>query len=87
MVYVIKWIPNTASTTLPNSASIPSPVVFTMRPRCSAILGSQGAQMVLELGVRPLLIQASQRTVASDISRQDSCEPSLYTLGGQACPP
>src|SRR5215470_10836970 len=30
----------TASTTLPNSAGNPSPVVFTARPRCSLILGS-----------------------------------------------
>src|SRR5258708_29443179 len=30
----------TASTTLANSTSKPSPVVLTMRPRCSAILGS-----------------------------------------------
>ena len=30
----------TASTTLANSTSRPSPVVLTMRPRCSAILGS-----------------------------------------------
>jgi hypothetical protein len=30
----------TASTTLGNSANMPSPVVFTMRPRCSLIFGS-----------------------------------------------
>ena len=30
----------TASTTLANSTSMPSPVVLTMRPRCSLILGS-----------------------------------------------
>jgi len=32
----------TASTTLANSARRPSPVVLTMRPRCSAILGCLG---------------------------------------------
>src|SRR5215469_13490126 len=34
----------TASTTLGNSASIPSPVFFTMRPRCSLILGSTSSR-------------------------------------------
>lgn len=34
----------TASTTLLNSASIPSPVFLTIRPRCSAILGSTSAR-------------------------------------------
>src|ERR1035437_9370003 len=38
-----RWISTaqrTASTTLTNSTSIPSPVVLTIRPRCSVILGS-----------------------------------------------
>src|SRR5207237_5053241 len=34
----------TASTTLANSASRPSPVVLTMRPRCSAIFGSRSSR-------------------------------------------
>src|ERR1700730_19369122 len=34
----------TASTTLENSASIPSPVFFTIRPRCSLIFGSTRSQ-------------------------------------------
>src|SRR6516164_1381273 len=34
----------TASTTLENSASIPSPVFFTMRPRCSLIFGSTSSR-------------------------------------------
>ena len=34
----------TASTTLPNSTSMPSPVVLTMRPRCSRILASDPLQ-------------------------------------------
>jgi len=33
-----------ASITLANSASIPSPVFFTMRPRCSLIFGSANSQ-------------------------------------------
>src|ERR1700712_247420 len=40
---IASWISTaqrTASTELANSASIPSPVVLTIRPRCSAILGS-----------------------------------------------
>jgi hypothetical protein len=42
----------------------------------------EGAQMVLELGVRPFFIQASQPTVSSHIGRQDGGEPSL-SFGGQ----
>jgi len=34
----------TASTTLENSASIPSPVVFTMRPECSPIFTSTSSR-------------------------------------------
>jgi len=34
----------TASTTLGNSASIPSPVVLTMRPECSRIFGSTSSR-------------------------------------------
>ena len=34
----------TASTTLANSASTPSPAVLTMRPRCSRILGSSSSR-------------------------------------------
>jgi hypothetical protein len=34
----------TASTTLANSTSNPSPVVLTMRPRCSAIFGSTSSR-------------------------------------------
>ena len=32
--------PFTASTTLPNSISVPSPMSLTTRPWCSAVLGS-----------------------------------------------
>jgi hypothetical protein len=45
------------------------------------------AQMVLELGVRAFLIQASQPAIASHIGRQDGCKPSLYPLGGQGGTP
>jgi hypothetical protein len=34
----------TASTTLGNSTSMPSPVVLTMRPRCSLIFGSTSSR-------------------------------------------
>jgi hypothetical protein len=34
----------TASTTLENSANIPSPVVLTMRPECSLIFGSTSSR-------------------------------------------
>jgi hypothetical protein len=38
---VLPWVAQrNASTTLENSTSKPSPVVLTMRPRCSVIFGS-----------------------------------------------
>src|SRR5213083_2114489 len=45
----------------------------------------EGAQMVLELDVRPFFIQPSQSAVAGHISRQDSGESSFYPLRGQGC--
>jgi len=47
----------------------------------------EGAQVILELGVRSLFVDAGQAAVTSDIGRQDSCEPSLYSLGGQGGAP
>jgi hypothetical protein len=42
----------------------------------------EGAQVILQPGVRTLLVQAGQAAVASYIGRQDGCEASLYPLGG-----
>jgi hypothetical protein len=46
-VAIARWIATaqaTASTTLANSTSAPSPVVFTIRPRCAAICGSTSSR-------------------------------------------
>jgi hypothetical protein len=82
-----RWISTaqrTASTTLANSTSRPSPVVLTMRPRCSAILGSQLAPMRLQPGERLLLLGSHQPAVAGDIGRQNGRQTSLDPLAGQA---
>src|ERR1019366_85612 len=45
---IARWISmaqRTASTALANSTSAPSPVVLTIRPRCSAILGSTSSRL------------------------------------------
>src|SRR5262249_19373786 len=45
------------------------------------------AQVTLKLGVGSLFVHTGQAAVSSHIGRQDGCEPSLYTLGGQSRPP
>ena len=58
----------TASTTLANSTSIPSPVVLTMRPECSPIFGpTSPAAMRLKALVRAFLVGAHQPRVARHI--------------------
>jgi hypothetical protein len=47
----------------------------------------EGAQMILELCVRPFFIHAGQPAVAGHIGRQDSGEPSFYALAAQRCAP
>jgi len=47
----------------------------------------EGAQVVLELGVRALFVHAGQPAVSSHVCRQDGCEPSFYALDGQGTPP
>jgi hypothetical protein len=42
----------TASTTLANSTSSPSPVVLTMRPRCSAIFASTNSRRIARNAAR-----------------------------------
>jgi hypothetical protein len=61
----------TASTTLANSASKPSPVVLTMRPRCSAIGIDEFAAMCLQPGKGAFLVGTHQPAVAGDIDGQD----------------
>jgi hypothetical protein len=53
----------TASTTLANSINNPSPVVLTMRPRCSLILGSPSSRRIA-------LNAASVPSSSSPISRE-----------------
>ena len=67
-----------ASTTLANSASNPSPVVLTMRP---AMLGDLrvddfGAER-LEPAEGPFLVAFDQARVAGDIGREDRREPTF----------
>ena len=48
---------------------------------------NQAAEVVLKPSVRSLFVQASQAAVASDVSRQDGCQPAFYALRGQREPP
>ena len=58
----------TASMTLWNSARSPSPIVLTMRPRCSAIFGSEKfAANTAQCSKRALLIGTHQTRIADDI--------------------
>jgi hypothetical protein len=56
----------------------------------AAVLGYLGVPespaVGLELGQRPFLVSAHEATVASDISRQDGCEPAFYALGQREPP-
>ena len=71
----------TASTTLANSTSSPSPVVLTMRPRCSAIFGSLSSRRIaLKRGERAFLVPPHQPRVAGDIRRQYRSQPALHPL-------
>jgi hypothetical protein len=51
----------TASTTLANSTRRPSPVVLTMRPRCSAILGSPSSRRTARNAASPRRSAANSR--------------------------
>ena len=81
-----RWISTaqrTASTTLTNSTSIPSPVVLTMRP---AVLGDLGIDQFLavrlELAQRAFFVSAHQPAVAGDVAGQDRSQPSIDALLG-----
>ena len=68
----------TASTTLANSTSRPSPVVLTMRPRCSAIFGSISSRAErLEPAERAFLVGSDQPRIAGHIGREDRREPTF----------
>jgi hypothetical protein len=41
----------------------------------------------LQLGERAFFVSAHQKTIASDIRRQNSCQPPLYVLAAQDAPP
>jgi hypothetical protein len=62
----------TASATLANSASRPSPVVLTMRPWCSLIFGfDQLPAMRLEVFERAFLVRTRQTRIAHHIGGED----------------
>jgi len=58
--------------------------------RNAAVLGYLGVPespaVGLELGQRPFLVSAHEAAIASDISRQDGCEPAFYALGQREPP-
>src|SRR5262245_47730337 len=77
-----------ASTTLLNSAKQPISGVLDNPPAVLSDLGiDQGAQVILELGVRALFVQTGQAAVASHIGSQDGGKASLYPLRDQECSP
>ena len=71
----------TASTTLANSTNSPSPVVLTMRPRCSAIIGSTNSRRI---ALNAAAYLPRRRPSAANIRRhqrrgwpQDAARPAL----------
>ena len=71
----------TASTTLANSTSAPSPVSLTVRPRCSAILGSmRSLRSALSRACVPALVLAHQPTVADHIGGENRGELAVELL-------
>ena len=76
-----------ASTALANSTSMPSPVVLTIRPRCSATVGStRDFRVALRPNQCAFFVRAHQATISSDIRRQDSCKPPFHTIVGHNGP-
>jgi len=66
----------TASTTLANSTSRPSPVVSTMRPWCSAIFGSTSSRRsALRAFERAFLVRSHQPRIPRDIGGEDRGKP------------
>ena len=82
-----RWISiaqRAASTALANSTSMPSPVVFTMRPRCAAIAGSTSVfRSLLRLGQRAFFVDPHQAAVPGDIRHQHSYQSPFYPFAGQ----
>ena len=69
----------TASTTLANSTSSPSPVVLTMRPRCSLIFGSASSRAAPSARKGAFLIRPHQPRIASDIGGENGGELAFET--------
>ena len=62
----------TASTTLENSINSPSPVVLTMRPRCSLTLGSPSSRRIaFSAASVPSSSAPHQPRIARDVGGQD----------------
>ena len=72
---ISRWVSTaqrTVSTTLGNSTSMPSPVVLTMRPRCSLISGSRSWRRCALLAVeRASLVGSHQPRVSRHIGGED----------------
>ena len=66
--------------TLGNSTSSPSPVVFTIRPRCSAIFGLMSSAHQLNWRESAFLIDTHQPTVAGHVGSQNGGEPPLRSV-------
>jgi hypothetical protein len=78
----------TASINLGNSIRMPSPVVLTMRPRCSLILGvDQFAPMRLDLRKGAFLVGAHKPPVPRDVRGENGGQPALDAFRGQSGTP
>src|SRR5262249_51542378 len=65
----------TPSIALATSIRMPSPVVLTMRPRCSAIFGSITSRRSALIAARAFLVRAHQPRITRDIGGQDRNYP------------
>ena len=74
-VAIMRWTSiaqRTASTALTNSTKAPSPVFFTMRPRCSAILGiDEFASILLECRESAFLVSPHQAAEGHNVCPED----------------
>ena len=78
----------TASTTLANSTSMPSPVVLKIRPRCSAIAGSISSRRNARSRAKvPSSSSPTRRLYPGDVGRQDRGQLAFDGLLGHSAPP
>jgi hypothetical protein len=60
---------------------MPSPVVLTMRPRCSDFWIDKSPATCLQPGQRAFFVDAHQAAVAGDVSREDRRKASVNPAG------